>query len=148
MKAVFVLAAAVAGFLRHSTAEVPAGCCHQCEFCCYSECLEKFQAEVSAEPEAALVQTPGKANVFRSCLQEKATCGKWTEERKQETLACLTESAKPAAAAPSFVQTAECPDTIDLCQKRVPIGAMESGAVNMESCAEACMTEFCGCPGS
>jgi len=109
---------------------------------------EKHQAEVSAEPEALLQTTGSKAGVFRSCLKEKASCGLWTEQRKKETLACLTESiVKPAAAPPSFVQTGECPDTVDLCQKRVPIGAMESG-LTMEQCAETCMSEFCGCPAS
>ena len=145
MKAVFALVAAAAGFLRQEA--VPAGCCHVCEYCCMSECLEKYQAEVDHEVNFVQV-TKSKADGFMACLDKKAQCGEtWTPERKQETAACLAAAAKGQSLLQTKVRD-DCPESLSSgCQKRFAIGAVAAG-MTMEQCTDACLKEHCGCPAS
>merc|ERR1719265_201550 len=89
------------GFLRH--AQVPEGCCHTCEWCCMTECHEKYAATITAEPEALVQSKKFTApDALMACLdtkvpKEDGKCAKWTPARAAATRAC----AKAAMQSPS-----------------------------------------------
>lgn len=78
------------GFLRAK--QVPEGCCHTCEWCCMTECHEKYAATITSE---SLVQKSSAPDALMACLDKKVPkkggkCAKntWSPKRVMATKAC------------------------------------------------------------